>query len=404
MLLIGQNLFGVLVVLIFEALIKRLWPEFSEQTAFGAIAWGQVLGLIVLTPLIVVFTEILPKAFFRAHADKSIPRMHGLLRTWILIFSPAIWVIQGLTRLLFGKRANQRAMRQLSRQDVINLLEAEEEEEAAEPAREGTAEEPRSVSELLGEVFNVHAGEPAEMEDERRMVQNIIELDETHAYEIMTPLVSLAAVRLGSMNVEDFKRLALETGFSRFPVYRTRIVHIEGYIDIYRVLREETPTSRLKDFIEPPFFVPEAMRVDDLLQAFLKHRVKNAVVVNEHGGASGWISREDILEEIVGELEDELDEVNDQIKQVAEGVYEIDARVEIDRLNEALDEDFPDEDYETLAGLILEQLGRLPEAGETLALQGWNATILAMEGPRIDRVQLERPRTENPEASGGAGE
>ena len=114
------------------------------------------------------------------------------------------------------------------------------------------------------------------------MIHNIMQLQETRAYQIMTPLVDLVAVQLGRMDIEGFKQMARETGYSRFPVYRDKIVNLIGYIDVFRVLRESTEARPLEDFVERPHFVPETKRVDDLLQEFLHLRIKNALVVDEY--------------------------------------------------------------------------------------------------------------------------
>jgi magnesium and cobalt transporter len=178
------------------------------------------------------------------------------------------------------------------------------------------------------------------------------------------------------------------------PVYRDRIVHLIGHIDIFRVLREHDGHQPLADFVERPYYVPETKRVDDLLQEFLDLRVKNAIVVDEHGGCSGWISREDILEEIVGELEDELDEPKMPLVATAPGVYVIDGQMEIDPLNKALGAKFGEEDWETLAGLLLDAMGRIPKPGDEVTIDGWRARVMEMDGQRIARVELREPSSD----------
>ena len=136
--------------------------------------------------------------------------------------------------------------------------------------------------------------------------------------------------------------------------------------------------------------MPETKRVDDLLQEFLRLRIKNAVVVDEYGGCSGWISREDMLEEIVGELEDELDEPSRQITEEADGSYLVEGRMEIDALNHVLETEFSDEEWETLGGLILAEMGRIPAVGDMVTIGEWRATVAGMNGLQISKVRLAR--------------
>jgi CBS domain containing-hemolysin-like protein len=278
---------------------------------------------------------------------------------------------------------------------VINLISPEEHENGEEAADENR-ETPPTPAEVLGRTMARQARQEldrlTENTDERRMIHNIIELQDTRVYEIMTPLVDLVAVPLGRMDLEGFKLLAHKTGYSRFPVYREKITNLIGYVDVFRVLREANGHHRLEDFLERPYYVPETKRLDDLLQEILRHRVKNVIVVDEYGGCSGWISREDILEEIVGELEDELDEPSRQITETADGVFLVEGRMEIDALNNVLETAFTEDEWETLAGLLLNEMGRIPSVGDEVSIGDWRATVVAMTGHRIDKVRLIRMR------------
>jgi magnesium and cobalt transporter len=172
-----------------------------------------------------------------------------------------------------------------------------------------------------------------------------------------------------------------------------------GYVDINRVLREEGESKRLEDFIEPGYYIPETMCVDDLLREFLSQRVKTAIVVDEYGGCAGWITREDILEEIVGELEDELDIPTSMIKETESGVYVIDGRTEIDAVNDHLGASFSDDEWDTMAGLVLNAAGRIPAEGDTFPIEGWSVKVLRMEHRRISQVEARRtPPSEPPPA------
>ncbi len=388
MVLIGTNLANVLTALFFKDLVGR-WLGDRDTVYFGAFQLSDLLSLVVLTPVMIVAAEILPKALFRAHADRLFGRLHIPLHIGLWVFGPVIAVIQKLAHWMLAPLVEQRtrAMRQLTRKDVINLV-AGEDHPAHHPGHQ------HQHGTVLGAAIETEVGSQEERLGEgaieRRMIQNIIELQETRAYEIMTPLAELVAVQLGRVDVEGFKMLARNSGYSRLPVYRDRFIRLQGYIDVNRVLREDDGTRMLSDFIEPAYYVPETKRVDDLLMEFLGERIKNAIVVDEYGGCVGWISREDILEEIVGELEDELDVPQRQITELAGGAWLVEGRTDIDVLNERLGVEFPQDDWETLAGLLLAKMGRIPKVGDEVTMAGWRAHIVRMDDVRIDLVRLTR--------------
>jgi len=387
MVLIGNNIAGVLLALFFKQFLTRCWPLYAQRTILG-LDWADLLELIILTPIVVIFAEVLPKALCRAHADRLIELIRPFILLCLFLLKPLILLIEHFTHLVLSPLSEQRTrmMRQLTRQDVINLISPEQPE--AETGEEAAAAEREPLGRTCTREAAAEEDRLAEANDERRMIHNIIELQETRAYEIMTPLVDLVAVQLGRVDTEGFKQIARESGYSRFPVYRDKIVNLIGYVDVFRVLREGDGARPLEDFVERAHFVPESKRVDDLLQEFLHLRIKNAIVVDEYGGCAGWISREDMLEEIVGELEDELDEPAGGIVETAEGAFLVEGRMDIDALNEVLGAAFSDEEWETLAGLIMNEMGRIPQAGDEVIIGDWRATVTKISGNRIDKVKL----------------
>jgi CBS domain containing-hemolysin-like protein len=389
--LICNNLVNVLMALFAKAAVERGWPELTQRRALDVVPWSDLAGILILTPVLVVFGEILPKMLFRANADRFIYGIRPLMIASDLALRPIVLAMERFTSIVLSPIIEQRtrALRNLTRKDVLDLISPEDK---PEERAEETTEADETVSPIGRHAVEAAAGEEApwqESADERRMVQNIIQLQETMARDIMTPLVELVAVPLGRTDMEGFKNLARRSGFSRYPVYPDRIVNLIGYIDLYRVLHDTRPEAKLEDFVETPHYVPETKRVDDLLQEFLKLRINNAIVVDEYGGCLGWISREDILEEIVGELEDELDEPLRRIQESADGSWLIEGRVEIDDVNDALGTDFPDEDWDTVGGLVLAAMGRIPKEGDSVLVEGgWRATVVAMERHRIALVRL----------------
>lgn len=395
MTLIGTNLANVLAALLFKELLERGWPGLEMRTVFDGISATEVLGLVILTPIVVLFAEIVPKALFRARADHWLGPLRQVYVALVFVFRPLIVVVEWIARLFLSpwRDPQERALRNLTRRDIVNLITPGRVVEGPGAAEEAFSESDPYDQPLGDAITREVDGEEerlAEETNERELIHNIIELQETSAGDIMTPLVDLAAVRHDALHLDGLKHLARQTGFSRFPVYRDRVVNITGFIDIFRVLREENGTHELDHLVEEPFYVPETTRVDDLLQDFLRQRVKVAVVVDEYGGCSGWITREDILEEIVGELEDELDRPGAQIKETGDGEFVAEGRTEIEPLNLALDADFGDDEWETLAGLLLFHFRRVPRAGDTIEVDGWHMQVERMDGNRIDLVRIRR--------------
>lgn len=381
--LIGTNLGNVLAVLLFKILLIFTWEDL-HRPAFGYINRDELISLLVLTPMIVIFAEILPKALFRARADAWIGYLRVVLSGAMMLFSPAIRVLDAIVAM-FMKPLGGGAARGISRRDLIVLL--------SETEGEGSSGAGSSSEALPANVASAALRDQAEAirePDARRLIQNIIGLEKTNAREIMQPLAELEAVHLGTMTPASFIEMARRSGHSRFPVYPDRIINLTGYIEIYDVLNDTTGSRSLEKFVRDATYVPETKRVDDLLQDFLTQRIKTAIVVDEYGGCSGWITREDILEEIVGELEDEFDEPTVMISEQDEGVYRIDGRVDTEDVSEVLKIDLDDSECDTIGGLVMKELGRIAQIDDEVVVGVWRMRVTELDGMRIARIEVTR--------------
>lgn len=392
--LIGTNLGNVLAVLFFKLLLNRLW-EGSRQPVMGLLRWDELISIVVLTTLIVVCAEILPKAIFRARADAWIGPLRGALVFSMTVLSLPIKILDAIVGLFFiplgGRNAAKKA--HLTRGDLVTMISTPPRVAPPEAAGEPREAASSGDSEPLAEEIAPEGADAAESlrePDQHRLIQNIIELEQSDARQIMRPLVELEAVRLDGTTIESFLEVARRSSHSRFPVFRDRIVNLIGYINVYDVIRDTRGRRRLEDFVRPSHFVPETKRADDLLQEMLLLRINNAIVVDEHGGASGWIAREDIIEEIVGELEDELDEPTIFIEENADGSFAIDGRIQVGDLDEVLGTHLEDADCDTLGGVLMKQMGRIPKVGESIALGDWRMRVTETDGMRVARVTAER--------------
>jgi CBS domain containing-hemolysin-like protein len=228
------------------------------------------------------------------------------------------------------------------------------------------------------------------------MLENVVEFTSTEVGTVMTPRTDIEGLPM-TQDLGEVRDFIAEAGHSRIPVYGENLDDILGILyvkDLVPWLGAEPADFRLDRLLRQPIRVPETKPVKDLLRDFQRSEVHMAIVVDEYGGTSGLVTIEDVLEEIVGEIQDEHDTAEEQppsADEVSPGRWELDARYQIYDLNELLEIDLPeDDDFDTVAGYILERMGRVPEAGESLEADGLRFEVLAATPTRIDRVSVER--------------
>ncbi len=236
-------------------------------------------------------------------------------------------------------------------------------------------------------------------EEERDMIHSIFEFVDTDVREIMVPRIDVNAVA-DTMTLNEILDEINKYGHSRIPVYNESIDNIFGILYVKDLLKaistenglDENADFDLKNLARKPYFIPGSKKIDDLLAEFRTNRVHIAVVVDEYGGTSGIVTLEDILEEIVGEIQDEYDNESPLIEKINDNIFMVDPKIGISDLNDELDISFPEEDiaYDTLSGLIQEKLGSIPKEGDTLETDGISISVTRMDGQRIDRVCLKK--------------
>src|SRR5712691_3713305 len=225
--------------------------------------------------------------------------------------------------------------------------------------------------------------EPGEADvttQEAEMIDKIFDLGDTTVREVMVPLVEVVMLP-ETATPRDAIALIQQRGFSRIPVYRQRETNIVGVIAAMDLLRRGAEGRRLDELMRQPYYVPDTKRIDDLLRELQRGRMHLAIVVDEYGGSTGIVTLEDILEEIVGEIRDERDRAPAPVERLPDGTYWVIGRANIDELNETMGWTLPKKDYETVAGLVLATLGRIPRTGEELQVPGYTITVLEA-GPR----------------------
>jgi CBS domain containing-hemolysin-like protein len=337
----------------------------SSATTFSLLprigGWAPWVATAALTPIMLVFGEVIPKAVAREWATSLILRFYRPLIWASALLVPFVWIantiVSSLLRLLGGPLPNTRHF--VSREELKALL-------AMEP------------------------GEADVTTQEAEMIDKIFDLGDTTVREVMVPLVEVAMLP-ETATPDDAVALVQRRGFSRIPVYSERETNIVGVVAAMDLLSRGAEARVLGQLMRPPVFVPESKRIDDLLREMQRSRSHMAIVVDEYGGSTGVVTLEDILEQIVGEIRDEHDRTPASVERLPDGSYWVAARTNIEELNEALDWALPKRDYETVAGLVLATLHRIPRTGEEFQVGGYTITVLEADSRHVAAVKIVPP-------------
>ena len=228
---------------------------------------------------------------------------------------------------------------------------------------------------------------------EQRMIRSIFELGDTLAREIMVPRIDILALDVQT-SLPDAADALLRTGHTRVPVYQDSVDNVLGLLyskDLLRVWREGEPMGSLRNLLRPAYFVPEAKKVDELLAEMQSQRIHMALVVDEYGGIAGLVTLEDIVEEIVGEIQDEYDAAEESpYHDLGDGEYIFQGRVDLDDFNEVVGSHLTKDEADTLGGLVYSRLGRVPASGEWVQVEDLLLTVEQVSGRRIRKVRVKR--------------
>ncbi len=246
-------------------------------------------------------------------------------------------------------------------------------------------------------------------EGEEEMLLSVLSFRKTMVREVMVPRTEMACLEV-SQPLDQLVRLMVVEGHSRIPLYQDDVDHVVGFItarDVLPFWDATVPKPPLAEILRPAYFIPETMDLESLLNEFRRRRLHLAIAVDEYGGVSGLVTLEDLLEEIVGEIQDEYDEEEAEIRE-SEGGYRVDARTEIEKFEERLEVELGDEgDFETVGGLVFYALGHIPRPGERFRYQGLEIVVQDADKRRVKTVDVRKlaPRGlqgDTPDPSGGA--
>jgi putative hemolysin len=339
----------------------------AHVLAASAATWGllpvigPIAALVVtvgLTPIMLIFGEIIPKAIAREWATSLILRLYRPLSWAALALAPLVALAQTMVRLVLQLGGG-------GQPDVRQFVSREE----------------------LKALLQLEPGEADVTPEEAEMIDKIFDLGDTSVREVMVPLVEVAMLPADATPA-DAVALIQQRGFSRIPIFDQRETNIVGVVGAMDILVRGTEVQRLDELTRQPYYVPETKRIDDLLREMQRSRNHLAVVVDEYGGSTGIVTLEDIVEEIVGEIADEHDRTPASVERLPDGSYWVAARTNIDELNEALDWNLPKQDFETVAGLVLSTLHRIPRTGEEFQIPGYAVTVLEADARRVVAVKI----------------
>ena len=337
------------------------------------------VSLLVVTVLLalftIVFAELVPKTLALAHAERFALTLAAPVDILGRILSPLVRLLTSITRA------------------VTRLLGSDVTAEA-----QITAQELRLIVERGGEQGILEA-------EEEQMINAVIELGGRRIHEVMVPRIAMAALPASSTFDEAIDTI-IEEGHSRVPVYETSVDEVVGILyakDLLPFLKS-TAAARpdLRTLLRTPVFVPESMSVDDLLHEFQRRKVHLAIVLDEYGGTAGLVTIEDLLEEIVGEIQDEYDEEEPLVEELDENRYRVDGRAAVEDLLDLWDlklELEDEEEYDTVGGLVYHRIGGIPQPGDEVRLDGLRLTVETTDGRRVAKVLVVRERDVNDESA-----
>jgi putative hemolysin len=333
------------------------------------VQFGEIISTIVLSFIVLVFCEITPKTIAvqapEAWAKRLARPVEGLSSVMHPIIVGLTFITRGLVRLIGGRTVRRGPF--VTEEELRLLVEVGEEEGVLE-------------------------------EDEREMIHNVFELADTTVREIMVPRIDMVTIE-GSAGVEEAMDLIVQGGQSRIPVYAGSIDNIIGVLyakDLLRMQRSHQQPGRVSELVRQAYFVPESKHLDDLLRELQQQHVHMAIVVDEYGSVSGLVTIEDLVEEIIGDIQDEYDREEQLFEQISEDEYLVNAKISLDELNEELDTKLTSENYDTLGGFVYGHLDKIPTVGDEVEAGGFTMTVTSTRGRRVTKVRLIRQRPRQP--------
>jgi putative hemolysin len=369
---IGITLAGVIAAAIGgAAAIKIIKPALREIPLKAVAASAEAISIgiatLIITYFLLIFGELIPKSIALTNPERIGMKTARIIEVFSKVTFIFVQVLTFSTNMLlkpFGKRTH--AGRAISEEEVRMLIREGGEQGVFEPT-------------------------------EQALIHSVFEFTDMSVKEVMVPSTRMITISL-HMPAEDIKNTITEEQFSRYPVIGKDLNDIRGILyakDFLNAIAKGQVDVR--KLFKPPFFIPETMKISNLLKEMQKKRVHMALVIDEYGGVSGLVTMEDLLEEIVGEIRDEYD-IESPVVQLSDGTFLVDASISIRDLKEDHQIEIPEStDYETLGGFLLTSLQKIPRVGDVVEVEAKRITISEMVGQRISKVKLEKLHAESEE-------
>ncbi len=315
-----------------------------------------------------VLADLVPEAIGSAYADGLVWVAIRPMRALIILMSPLTRLLLLLSRFVSSLFGSEQLVNRVTEEEIMTLVNAG------------------------------HTGGAIE-EEEKDMIYSVLQLSDTTARELMVPRIDIIALEVND-TIEDALTRFVESGFSRVPIYEESIDNVIGLLyakDILTLMRDQDSleSKSIRELTRSSYFVPETKRADELLKELQERNVHLAMVVDEYGGTSGLVTIEDLIEEIIGDIRDEYDyDEEEDYVLTSDGVYMIDASMDLDDVNELLDCSIDTSDADTLGGYIFLTLGRVPKQSEVVETEFLTMTVKSIEGHRIRKVEVIRKASE----------
>lgn len=336
----------------FGDVLRTRLPDSAPLLLYSAL-------LLPMGIVLFVFSELVPASIGARYALAVLKWLLPFMRLLIVIFKPAVAVLIMLGKVFSAPFGSETQVNTVTEEEIMTFVEG------------GTLEE-----------------------EEKEMIYSVLQLDEKLVRDVMVPRIDVVGLEINSSVAQALERF-IKSGFSRIPVYEEIIDNIKGVLYAKDLLTSWHNGSReqaaVQSMLRPAYFVPESRPADLLLQEMKLRKVHIAIVVDEYGGTAGLITIEDLIEQIIGDIQDEYDlNEEDEYKQIGEGEFVVDAGINIDLFNDVLEVELPSEDSNTLGGFIYAQIGRIPEVGDTITTDEITLRVESLERRRIRKVYVRR--------------
>lgn len=365
-LLVGNNIVNITASSIATVLAIRIaqaLPNFSENIMV-------TISTATITVLIIIFGEILPKVLMRVNAEKTIPYLLYFMKICHLIFKPITFLMDKITTFIMNYLVPKKLRNPEKRSALASMDD-------------------------IATIIDMGHKEGIIKESTHELLTGVIDFRSKTVEDIMTPRVDMVCIE-AETDINDIIQLTVETGLSRFPVYEETIDHIIGifhtrslFKDYLKSNKNTKTKNKAIDYIMLPYFIPETKTISSLFNDMQKKKLQMAITIDEYGGTSGLVTMEDIVEEIMGDIEDESDKKEEDLIKFKGKRIIVNGTASIEEINEVLNWNIEKhEEYQTIAGYVIDKLDHIPETNERLILNGYRIRIMKIEDRRIIEMEF----------------